>query len=495
MFELVRKNRHRSVLLACIMLFFMLALGYFLGAFISYCCYYGELSQPDRQHRTVQRTPYNYPQSYSQDYPGTIYRDQDISPQEFNNSLSPQQIYYFIWFYWGPLGALVTFFIWFIQMIYAYYSGGNMLLSISNAVPIEKQDCPQLYNIVEEMAIASRLPKVPEIYIVDSPEMNAFATGRSPEHCAVAVTRGLVNNMSRDQIQGVIAHEISHIVHRDTLYMTILAVSVGTIILIVVGLREVIGAGIQGSARYTRYSSRRDREGSGLILLFLVVIYIFALILSVIAPLLAQIIYFASSRQREYLADAGAVIFTRNPEGLASALETIASGYTHIAKKDVNRLVAPLYIVNPLEAHNFNASSIFSTHPPLQKRIQILRNIAKTPSLTSYEQAWQQVVGKKWKQPLLSETPQSTPVSSTSPQPQPTAQQSLAQASIAPTQSSATPSSIPQQKARITGDALMKAQKFTFLNCQCGVILKIPPNYKGKVACPRCHTVHNITKS
>jgi hypothetical protein len=114
MFELVRKNRHRSVLLACIMLFFMLALGYFLGAFISYCCYYGELSQPDRQHRTVQRTPYNYPQSYSQDYPGTIYRDQDISPQEFNNSLSPQQIYYFIFL----LGSVIGYLLYkFIQMI------------------------------------------------------------------------------------------------------------------------------------------------------------------------------------------------------------------------------------------------------------------------------------------------------------------------------------------------------------------------------------------
>ncbi|HOV33215.1 MAG TPA: M48 family metallopeptidase [Candidatus Hydrogenedens sp.] len=485
MFELVRKNKHRSVIFACIMLFFMLALGYSIGAFISYCCYYGELSQPDRQHRTVQRTPYDYPQSYSQDYQEPVYRGKNIS------YLSPQQIYYFIWFYWGPLGALVTFFIWFVQMIYAYYSGGNMLLSISNAVPIEKQDCPQLYNIVEEISIASRLPKIPEIYIVDSPEMNAFATGRSPEHSAIAVTRGLINNMNRDQIQSVIAHEISHIVHRDTLYMTILAVSVGTIILIVVGLREVVGAGIRGS---TRYSRRRDREGSGLILLFLIVIYIFALILSVIAPLLAQIIYFASSRQREYLADAGAVVFTRNPEGLASALETIANGYAHTSNEDVNKVVAPLYIVNPLEAHNLNASSIFSTHPPLQKRIQILRNIAKTPSLTSYEQAWQQVVGKKWKQPLLSETPQPAPVSSTSSQPQPAAQQSLAQASIAPTQSSATPPSTPQQKARITGDAIMKAKKFTFLNCQCGVILKMPPNYKGKVKCPRCQTIHNITK-
>jgi heat shock protein HtpX len=186
MFELVRKNKHRSVVFACIMLFFMLALGYSIGAFISYCFYYGELTQSNGQYRTVQRTPNNYPQSYSQNYPRTN-RDRNTSSRQSNNYLSPQQIYYFIWFYWGPLGALVTFFIWFIQMIYAYYSGGNMLLSISNAVPIEKQDCPQLYNIVEEMAIASRLPKVPEIYIVDSPEMNAFATGRSPEHCAVVL--------------------------------------------------------------------------------------------------------------------------------------------------------------------------------------------------------------------------------------------------------------------------------------------------------------------
>ncbi|MGC9053896.1 MAG: M48 family metallopeptidase, partial [Candidatus Hydrogenedens sp.] len=440
MFELIRQNKRRSILLAILMLIFMLLIGYVIGSFLAFVFYY--FSEPyafanDRiiNNPTQQYAPYSSPNHYSP----------RLSEE---NHLTYEQVQYFIWLYWGPLGALVAFVIWFIQMLFAYYSGGNMLLSISNAVKIEKVDHPQLYNIVEEMKIASRLPAMPEIYVIDDPSINAFATGRSPEHSAVAVTRGLLNTMNRDQIQGVIAHEISHITHRDTLYMTMLAVSLGTIILLVVGLREIVGAGIHGSARY---SGRNRKETSGIIL-FLILVYIFALLLSLIAPFLAQIIYFACSRQREYLADAGAVVFTRNPEGLASALETIAKRYQKQPATDVNQIIAPLYIVNPLETRNLDASSIFSTHPPLQRRIQILRNIARSPFLT-YEQAWQEVEGKKWTKGAI--TPPANPLSS--------ATTTMSQVSTT-----------PLQNARLSGDAIMKAQKYTFLNCKCGVTLKVP---------------------
>lgn len=367
MFELIRQNKRRSILLAMLMLIFMLLIGYIIGSFLAFTFYY--ISEPyafakDKIiNNPSQRYNQNYPPNYSPSHPSE------------RPPLTYEQVMFFTWFYWGPLGAMVAFVIWFIQMLFAYYSGGKILLSISNAIKIEKADHPQLYNIVEEMKIASRLPAMPEIYVIDDPSINAFATGRSPEHSAVAVTRGLLNTMNRDQIQGVIAHEISHITHRDTLYMTMLAVSLGTIILLVVGLREIVGAGIRGS---TRYSGRNRKDAGGLIF-FLLVVYIFALLLSLIAPFLAQIIYFACSRQREYLADAGAVVFTRNPEGLASALETIANRYQKQPATDVNQIIAPLYIVNPLETRNLDASSVFSTHPPLQRRIQILRNIARTP--------------------------------------------------------------------------------------------------------------------
>lgn len=458
MFELIRQNKRRSLLLAIFMLIFMLLIGYIIGSFLALAFYYLTEPQafikPEVVNKPIQQNNPNYSPNYR------------ASHSLDKTYLTYEQVQYLTWLYWGPIGALVAFVIWSIQMLFAYYSGGNALLSISNAIKIEKADHPQLFNIVEEMKIASRLPAMPEIYIIDDPSINAFATGRSPEHSAVAVTRGLLNTMNRDQIQGVIAHEISHIKHRDTLYMTMLAISVGTIILLVVGLREIIGAGIRGSARY----SGRNRKEAGVLILFLLVVYIFALLLSLIAPFLAQIIYFACSRQREYLADAGAVVFTRNPEGLASALETIAKRYQKYPAKNVNSIIAPLYIINPLETRNLTSSSIFSTHPPLQRRIEILRSIARTPSLT-YEQAWQKVEGKKWKKEEMtpSETSLSTPVSS-----------------------GLQTSTTPLQNARLSGNAIMKAQKYTFLDCKCGVSLKIPPSYKGKVVCPRCKAVHTV---
>ncbi len=472
MFELIRQNRRRSILLAGIMLLFMLFIGYIIGSSIAFGYYYITEPYAFAQENIIQPYP-------EQRVPNPKIRY--YQPQELERRyLTYEEVQYFTWLYWGPLGALVAFVMWSIQMLFAYFSGGHLLLSMSNAIKIEKIDHPQLYNIVEEMVIASRLPAMPEIYIIDDPSMNAFATGRSPEHSAVAVTRGLLNNMNRDQIQGVIAHEISHITHRDTLYMTILAVSLGTIIMLVVGLREIIGAGIRGS---TRYRGRNQREAAGFILLVLLVAYIFALILSVIAPLIAQIIYFACSRQREYLADAGAVVFTRNPEGLASALEKIALSYQKRPPAEVNQIIAPLYIVNPLETRNLDASSIFSTHPPLQKRIQILRNIARTPSIT-YEQAWEGVVGKQWKSGKIT-----TPTITAAQTPQ---GQILSQPSMSQGQTISTEPISHLQNARLSGDAIMRAQKFTFISCKCGVKLKIPPKYKGRVICPRCKTMHNV---
>ncbi|HOL20242.1 MAG TPA: M48 family metallopeptidase [Candidatus Hydrogenedens sp.] len=484
MFELVRQNKRRSIILAGVMLLFMLMIGYIIGAFLAYAYYFVTEPYAFSDEKLAQSPHQQYQQHYRTNYPQ--------HPSSTRESLTYEEVQFFTWLYWGPLGAIVAFVAWFIQMIFAFYSGGNMLLSISNAIKIEKADHPQLFNIVEEMKIASRLPKMPEIYIIDDPAMNAFATGRSPEHCAVAVTRGLLNHMNRDQIQGVIAHEISHIVHRDTLYMTMLAVSLGTIILLVVGLREAVGAGIRGSARY----SSRNRKDAGGVILFLIVVYIFALLLSLIAPFLAQLIYFACSRQREYLADAGSVVLTRNPEGLASALEAIAKKYQQTPPININQLTAPMYIINPLEANKLDASSIFSTHPPILKRIQILRTIARTPTAT-YEQVWQQIEGKKWKKKYTISTNELTPtiytsVGGTVPPPLPLEQQMLNQTIKPPSTSAET---TPHQNVRNAGDAIMKAQKFNFLKCSCGVILKIPPNYQGKIICPRCRTTHNIIKN
>jgi len=494
------------------MLTLMLAVGYIIGAFLAYFFYVitGQgvyetqtTYQQSQRFSSPQYYKYQYHNRYStypydrnrfDSYPYSSQRtSREYHSRRYNeySQLTIEEVYFYTFCYWGPVGSLVAFAVWFIQMLVAYYSGGNILLSLSNAQKITKNDHPQLYNVVEEMKIAGRLPAMPEIYIIDDPAMNAFATGRSPEHSAVAVTRGLLTYMNRDQLQGVIAHEISHIINRDTMYMTMLAVSVGTIILLVEGLRTVVGSAIRGAVYGGRYTSRRDREGFGAILIVLVIIYIFALILSVVAPLLAMVIYFASSRRREYLADATSVVLTRHPEGLASALEKIASSYIANPVKEVNKLVAPMYIVNPLELNNLSTSSIFSTHPPLEKRIQILRAIAKNPSFANYEQAWKQIEGKRTN--LLS-----TP---------PTYETGLPTGAVASdsakplTQQSPTTPLHPMQQnidtdirknARSAGNALLKAQKYRFLKCHCGVFLKIPPSYKGKVTCPRCKYLHII---
>lgn len=517
MFELVRQNKRRSIILAFIMLIFMLSIGYIIGAFLAFCLYY--ITEPDAfsAKRPIQRSPqYHYPNypSYPafQDYPYHNRYSQypqhpyTYTPRTYSyttaqtRNLALQEVYYYTFYYWGPVGAVVAFVIWALQMLIAYFSGGNILLSMSKARKISKEDHPQLYNIVEEMKIASRLPKMPEIYIIDDLSMNAFATGRSPEHSAVAVTRGLLTNMNRDQLQGVIAHEISHIVNRDTLYMTILAVSVGTIILLVVGLREIIEALIRGTAYSSRYTSRRNKEAgavAGIIVIFLLVMYIFALILSLIAPLLAMIIYFASSRRREYLADANAVVLTRYPEGLASALEKIADWYKGKTKLNVNQLVAPMYIVNPLEA-NSSTSSIFSTHPPIEKRISILRAIASSPSFQSYEQAWKRIESARTqslKQIPTEEKPSSRPQPTLAMPSQPVS--SLQSPIHTPQPIPPRPQKQPEmsdlrKNARMAGDALLKAQNYRFYRCYCGVLLKIPPSYKGRVTCPRCRSSHTI---
>ena len=242
----------------------------------------------------------------------------------------------------------------------AYFGGGSMVLAMSNAKEIEHKDSPQLFNVVEEMSIAAGIP-MPKVYLIDDMAMNAFATGRDPQHAAVAITKGLLVKLNRDELQGVMAHELSHVRHYDILYATLMAVMVGVLVMLCdVFLRSMW----YGGGR--RRSSRDRQQGGGLQIVLLVV----ALVLAIIAPILAKIIHMALSRQREYLADAGAVELTRNPHGLASALAKL-SGDTEVLEV-ANRATAPLYIVHPIKKFEARASSIFSTHPPIEDRIKRL---------------------------------------------------------------------------------------------------------------------------
>ena len=249
----------------------------------------------------------------------------------------------------------------FLLTLLSYYGGASMVLAISRAKPIEKADDPQLFNVVEELSIAAGLP-MPKVYLIDEPAPNAFATGRDPAHSAVAITTGLREKLTREELQGVMAHEMSHVRNHDILFAMLMAVMVGVLVMLAdVFLRSLwFGA---GSRR------RRDSEGGGYLQLILLII---AIVLAILAPILARIIQLAMSRQREYLADASAVELTRNPYGLANALRKIANDPAEL--KVANRATAHLYIVHPLKKTK-KRSSLFDTHPPIEDRIERLLSL------------------------------------------------------------------------------------------------------------------------
>lgn len=266
--------------------------------------------------------------------------------------------------HFGAVVAGIAAAVAFLLTLASYYGGSSALLAMSQAHEITKADDPRLFNVVEELCLAGGLP-MPRIYLINDTAMNAFATGRDPQHAAVAITVGLRQRLNRDELQGVMAHELSHVRHRDILFGMLMAVMVGVLVMLCdVFLRSLWwGGGRRGR------SSRRS-QGGGAAQIILVVI---ALVLAIIAPILARIIHMAMSRQREYLADAGAVELTRNPTGLAGALAKLA-GDTEVLEV-ANRATAPLYIVHPIKKFEARASSIFSTHPPIQDRIQRLLSL------------------------------------------------------------------------------------------------------------------------
>lgn len=243
--------------------------------------------------------------------------------------------------------------------IWAYFGGSNTILSLANANEITHDDDPQLFNVVSELCLAANLP-MPKVYLINSNAMNAFATGRDPEHAAVAITTGLREKLNRDEIAGVMAHEIAHIRHYDIRLTMLMATMVGLIVL----MSDTFLHSLRFGGRSRRRSS--DNKGGGAAIIILIVI---ALILAIVAPLLARLIQFAVSRQREYLADAGAVELTRNPVGLRDALLKLGADDTHL--DSANRATAHMYIVNPFQAekHTMELDSAFATHPPLTKRV------------------------------------------------------------------------------------------------------------------------------
>ena len=269
-----------------------------------------------------------------------------------------------VWFLsnWGLTGAAAMLAASVIWTVIAFNSGDRIIMGLTGAHPVSEEKEPQLYHVVEEMALAAGVPQ-PRVFIIETPAMNAFATGMRPDRAAIAVTRGLLEKLSRDELQGVVGHEMGHIVNWDIRYATAVSVMVGLIALVSDGvLRSMY---YYGGPR----GRQRDSRGGGGAALIVVVTIIFA----VLAPLFARLVQMAVSRQREFLADATSVRLTRYPQGLISALEKLAQAAEPF--KGANRATQHLFIVNPFRNFSEQASALMATHPPLERRIARLRNL------------------------------------------------------------------------------------------------------------------------
>jgi heat shock protein HtpX len=251
--------------------------------------------------------------------------------------------------------------------------GDKVVLSMNGAKEVTAEQEPQLHNVVEEMAIAAGLTK-PRVYVMESEALNAFATGLSPQKAAIAVTRGLLKALNREQLQGVVAHEMGHVLNLDTRYMAAVGIMVGLIAL----FSDLVLRSMRFGSYRSSSSSRRDNDsgnskggGGGAIIVFIIMI-----VFLILAPIAAQLVRLAVSRQREYLADATSVQLTRNPVGLIGALEVLDAGENKGPELG-NRATQHLFIVNPLKAFGDNASALFATHPSIAERIQRLQNLGK----------------------------------------------------------------------------------------------------------------------
>jgi heat shock protein HtpX len=244
---------------------------------------------------------------------------------------------------------------------FAYWYSDKIVLSFSKAKPIEKRDNPELYRLVENLCITAGLP-LPKIYVIDSLQPNAFATGRDAKHGVVAVTRGLLEKLDRAELEGVIAHELSHIGNRDMLLQTIVVVLVGFVVVLTDFFFRIAFWGGMGG---------RDREGGQARLIMILA----ALVLAILAPIFAQLIKLAISRKREYLADSSGALLTRYPEGLARALEKISRDPNPL--RGASDATSHLYIANPFRGKERTSwlHKLFMTHPPAEERIKILRNM------------------------------------------------------------------------------------------------------------------------
>ena len=363
----------------------------------------------------------------------------------------------------GIFGLGIAFVVWGILTLIAYFSGDQIFLAMSGAKQIEKDDLPVLWNVVEEMSIASGMGQMPKVYIIDDDSPNAFATGRSLKTASVAVTSGLLRIFNRDELQGVIAHEMGHIQNRDILLMLYAGVLVGSIALLAeIGLRSFWF----GGGRRSRRSSGDGGQAQAIIM-------VVALVLMILAPIIARLIYFAISRKREYLADATAAVYTRYPEGLASALEKLATAPAKLAK--ANRVTAPMYIINPTQRMEAAAKDMTATHPPISERVKILRGMAGV-SFADYERMYRETHKGKGVLPPSARNLEKE-----------YRERQAVKRGVAGEDTA-------KQRARKVDDFFYRQTGYSMLECPCGAKLKAPPGFTmSHVKCPHCGRKHETS--
>ncbi len=359
----------------------------------------------------------------------------------------------------GTLAALV---LWVALWLTAVFQGDRILLRSAGAHEMRDWDDRRLWNVVDEMTIAAQLPQKPKVYLIEDPSPNAFAVGREPENAAVAVTSGLLRVLNRDELQGVVAHEIAHIRNLDVRFMTMASVLVAGVELMSRGVLRGLARG--GGGRRTGGS----RKGGGLPLLVIVVVF------AILAPVAVRLLYLACSRWREYLADACAARFTRYPDGLASALEKISVDTSSVGSEKTAGALAPLYIINPLE--KLSLAGLFATHPPTENRVLILRSMGGRAGYVDYEAALRKVEGQKLRLAALeaaARTDESVDARGPSFEPEPRKK------SI--------------ERARKVNDLLDRFANYLILPCACGIRIKVPPDLdRNEISCSRCDRVHVI---
>ncbi|MBT4850402.1 M48 family metallopeptidase [Candidatus Parcubacteria bacterium] len=262
------------------------------------------------------------------------------------------------WSIYSQDGYIMIFFalaLAIIMSLTSFFGGDKIALAQAGAKAIKKNDNPYVWRMIENLSITAGIP-MPKVYIINDPAMNAFATGRDPEHSSIALTTGIINGLENQELEGVIAHELSHVKNYDIRLMMIVIVCVGVITLLADWmLRSFFWRGRKGN----------DNKGNGILL-------IVGLVLAVLSPLFAKLIQLAVSRKREFLADASGALLTRYPEGLATALEKISKQNTPL--KNANKATAHLYISSPFKGKK-KQNKFFSTHPPIQERVSALRKM------------------------------------------------------------------------------------------------------------------------